>query len=107
MTELRTASVKGRDIQVKALNDGQMALFAREAHVVKSERQEMNRRWDAIARMMDILESVVVDADDKEFLLGLSVNGELSLGDMISIAVPDNKVEAAAVKPVRRARQRR
>lgn len=106
MAEVLPATVKGREIPIRQLNETQMMLFVREANILGSTRHDQRRKLGAIGAMMDILESVVVDADDKEWLLSLAGNGELELKDLMEIAVPKVTAETPA-KPVRRATRTR
>lgn len=74
--------VKGRMIKVKQLNDAQLLLLARESRLAMNQGTEPGRRMAAIGRLFDILESIVVEDADKEYLMDITVKGDLELADM-------------------------
>jgi hypothetical protein len=81
--ETRPVDVKGREIQVKELNDGQLSLMFREARLLQKDGVENGRKMAAVGRIFDILESVVVSETDREYLTDLTVAGELGLADLM------------------------
>lgn len=106
MSDLDIVTVKDRQIPIKKLNETQMMLLVREARVLRSTRHDIERRWQGIAFMLDIVESSVVDAEDREWLMTLAGSGDLSFAEMLQIAAPyEEQAEAKTpVKAVRRGR---
>lgn len=97
--------IKGRDVEIKQLNDAQMALMAREVRIMTKDGVDGQRRLDAVARMFSILESVVVKAEDRAYMDDLIVEGALDLRELTSFVTVFLEDEAPAVKAkVRRGR---
>ena len=69
--ETRLVLVKDRNIVVRQLNDAQLLLLGREA------------RLASVGRIFDLLESAVVQEEDREYLMDLAVKGDLELNDML------------------------
>lgn len=81
--ETRVVSVKGRNVVVRQLLDAQLLLLGREARLAAKEDVDQARRFTAVARIFDILESAVVQETDREYLLDLTVAGDLELNDLM------------------------
>lgn len=81
--ETRLVDIKGRNIVVRQLTDAQLLLLGREARLAAKEDVEQHRRLAGVSRIFDILESAVVQEDDREYLLDLTVQGELQLSDLM------------------------
>jgi len=111
VTETRIAKVKGLDIVVKQLTEGQIGVMAREYARLRRSTGTGQDKMVSAGRIMDVLESAIVSQEDKDRLYDLTIAGELDLSDMQSIAVAFDQQEApapAAVKPaVRRGRPKR
>jgi hypothetical protein len=108
--ETRTVTVKGRDLQVRKLADAQGPLLARELLTIRKESVDGFRRAMAAGRVFDILESVVVSEDDREYLMELNLRGDLRLLDMMEcLSVWADETQPASKGPVvvRRGRPRR
>jgi hypothetical protein len=82
--DTRIVDVRGRNIVVRQLTDAQLLLLGREARVGSKEDTDPQRRLAAIGRVFDILESSVIQEEDREYLLDLTVSGDLMLQDMLS-----------------------
>lgn len=82
--ETRLVDIRGRNIVVRQLQDAQLVLLAREARLAQKEDTEPGRRMTAIGRIFDILESAIVQDADRDYILELTVTGNLSLMDMTS-----------------------
>jgi hypothetical protein len=80
--DTRLVPVKDRNVVVRQLNDAQLLLLAREARLAQREDTENQRRLTAVGRIFDLLESAVVQGEDREYLMDLTVAGDLSLGDL-------------------------
>lgn len=78
----RDVDVKGRKIPVKMLTDAQLMLLGREARLARSPETDSERRLTAVARLFDILESVIVEPADQEYCVDLTVKGQLKLKDL-------------------------
>jgi hypothetical protein len=57
--------------------------MAREAKQLTRDDVEGARKLDAGARMFDILESMVVQQEDRDFILGEIVAGKVELKDLL------------------------
>jgi len=82
--ETRLVDVKGRNIVVRQLLDAQLLLLGREARLASKDDIDNARRLTAVGRIFDILESAVVQEEDREYLLDLTVAGQLGLKDMMN-----------------------
>ena len=104
-TEPRDVDVRGRAITVKMLTDAQMMLLGRESRLARRQETDSERRMTAVARLFDILESVIMKPEDQEYCVDLAVKGDLELKDLMGFitAFADEEVEEDQPK-VRRGR---
>ena len=95
-------------MSVQRLNEMQMMLLVREAQAIRSTRQTIDRKFQAIATILDIIETAVVDGEDREYLMSLAATGQIEFGEMLGIATAfqDHAKESKPVKAVRRAARR-
>jgi hypothetical protein len=106
--ETRIVDVHGRNIVVRALNDAQLLLIAREARLAQIPETTPERRLVAVSRIFDILENAIVQDADKEYLMDLTVQGTLTLTDMTGFisafgdAEEDEKPRARRGRPAKR-----
>jgi hypothetical protein len=105
--EKRTVTIKGREIAVRRLTDAQLTLASREGRLLQKDTIEARRKWDAIGRVLDILESAVVEEADREYLMDLTVARELELADMLPILkafadAGEQKVQVRRGRPPKR-----
>lgn len=98
--ETQIVDVKGRNIVIKQLIDTQIMLLAREAKVLQRDDISMDRKLDGIDRMFSILESVVVQPSDGQYLQSLMVKGELDLRELITFVTAFESKDGDE-KPVR------
>jgi hypothetical protein len=93
--ETRIVDVKGRNIVVRQLTDAQLLLLGREARLAAKNETEGERRLAAVGRIFDILESVVIQEEDRDYLMDLTVKGDLELKDLMDFVTafgePDQK----------------
>lgn len=82
--ETRLVDVKGRQVVIRMLMDAQLALMARESRVLQREDAPNARKVAGAARMFDMLESMVVQEEDREYVADLIATGELELKDLTS-----------------------
>lgn len=80
--ETQLVPVHGRQIVIRQIADAQGPLLTRELNLLRKEGTDSDRKVIAIARIFDILESVVVQPEDREFLIDLNVEGKLKLSDL-------------------------
>lgn len=101
--ETQIVDVKGRSVVVKELVDAQLLILAREARLARNPETDSERRLTAVARIMDILETAIVQETDQEYVLDLAAKGKLELKDMLDFITVFTDEEE---KPrVRRGRQ--
>lgn len=102
--ETQIIDVHGRSIVVKKLGDTQIMLLAREAKVLQRDDIGSDRKLDGIDRMFSILESVVVQPTDKEYVQQLMTLGELDLSELISFVTAFETKDGEKPARVRRGR---
>jgi len=101
----RSVDVKGRSVEVQQLLDAQLLLLSREARLASRETTEGDRRVVAVGRIFDLLESVMVSDEDKEYLIDLIVARNLELGDLRGFITAFSDEDEPEEKPkVRRGR---
>lgn len=99
--ETRIVPIKGRQVVVRALKETQMLLLARDAQMVQRDNVDGARKLAAIARMMEVLESAIVQSEDREFITDLQVSGELEIKDLFSVLTvfaPDGDAPKVGVR---------
>lgn len=104
--DTRLVDVKGRTVVVRQLLDAQLLLLAREARLAQKSDTPDARRLAAVGRIFDILESALVQERDQEYIMDLTVKGELSLGDLngfISAFDTEDKPKVRRGRPAKRA----
>jgi len=79
--ETRIVDFRGRQLVLRQLNGAQVALMAREARILQRDGDGA-RKIDGVARMFNILESMVVQDEDREFLEDLIESGEVDLTEL-------------------------
>ena len=105
--ETRLLEIKGRQIVVRQLKDVQMLMLLREAQLMQREDVETTRKLLATTRMMDVLESAIVQDEDKEYLTDLNVRGDLELSDLMGVITVFSNDEEPKKAAVRRGRPRK
>lgn len=107
--ETRTVSILDRNIEVKEFKDAQIMLMVSEAKAVVRRDADIERRLDGVDRMLRLLESVVVNPEDKAWLIEKNISGELSMGDLTGFisAFSEDGAQEITPKPVRRGRPRK
>lgn len=81
--ETRLVEVRGRNIVVRELTDAQLLLLGREARLAMNTATDNTRRMTCVARIFDILESAIVQEEDREHVLDLTIAGDLKLADLL------------------------
>jgi hypothetical protein len=107
VADLDIVTIKDRQVPIKKLNETQRMLLLREARVLSKARDgslETERVLRGIAFMLDIVESSIVDADDREWLMNLAGSGEIDFGEMLKISTAFEEQPEPDAKPVRRSR---
>lgn len=100
----RDVDVQGRAISVKMLTDAQMMLMGREARLARHPETDSERRMTAVARLFDILESVIIKPEDQEYCVDLAVKGDLELKDLMGFVTAFAEDEEEDQPKVRRGR---
>lgn len=99
--------LKGRSMEVRRLKDAQLMLMAKEAQVVTRKDVSLERRLLGVTRLMDILESAIVNEADRDFITDLNIKGELELSDLTSVLNVLKQDEPEEKPVVRRGRPRK
>lgn len=107
--ETRLVDVKGRTIVVKQLKDAQLLLMSRDQKVLEDPKVDDRTKLNVAGGVLDMFESVIVQAEDRAYVLALTRAGELELGDFVAfLSAFRVEKEAEPVKPVvRRGRPRK
>lgn len=93
-----------RKIQLKKMTDLQLMLMARETDKLRRGTED---KLGSVAKIMDLLESVVVTEDDREFLMQETIAGRFDLPEALEL-MKAVQVDQAQSKPaVRRGRPRK
>jgi len=103
--ETRVVPVAGRNIVVRMLTDTQMLHLMRHAKILSSDSVEIPGKLDSMDRMLTILNSVVVQETDKDWLVQAQESGEVDIKDMVGWVNAFKSENKAPV--VRRARVKR
>ena len=101
--------VCGRNIVIKKLTDIQMSLLLRGSRILSSSNVEDKEKMEMMEMMFQILDSIVVQDDDKKWVLDQQVKGNLELKDMTEwvTVFKEEEDDSATKKPaVRRGRTR-
>lgn len=104
--ETKLVPVAGKNIVVRELMDAQMALLMRESDILKRNDVEMARKHKSVALMFKVLQSAVVQEEDREYVDELIAGGELGLRDLMSFITvfADEDAEDDSKPKVRRGR---
>ena len=79
--ETQIVDIKGRQVVIRMLSDAQIALLSREAKILQGNA-EGDRKFTGVTRMFNILESMVVQEEDKDYLNNLIISGDIELKDL-------------------------
>lgn len=96
--ETRLVPVGTRQIVVRQLKDAQYVLLGREAKVIGDNSSDGERKMKAVSRIMDLLESAVVQEDDREYLIDLNIKGELTLAMLLTFVTIFSTEDKPAVR---------
>jgi hypothetical protein len=102
--ETQIVDMHGRNVVVRKLADTQVMLLARESKILQRDDVGMDRKLDGIDRMFAILESVVVQAEDKKYMQDLMTTGDLDLRELVSFVTVFEASEDEKPVRVRRGR---
>lgn len=92
-TETRLVTLKERTLVIKRLTDAQYALLARESQILQRDGIDNARKVKGAARMFDVLESMVVQEDDRDFLTDQIAAGDVTLGDLMDFVTTFTEAE--------------
>lgn len=112
---MAVATIKGREIAVKAPTELQLMLLQRlSSKLKKASNLDFQEYLSSAGRALDILENLVEDPEDREWLIELTAAGGLHIDDFTPIvnalfdSLKDQPEEVEAPKPVaRRGRPKR
>jgi hypothetical protein len=96
--ETRLVPIGDRQIVVRQLIDAQYVLLGREAKVVGDANSDGERKLKAVSRIMDLLESAVVQEEDREYLIDLNIKGGLTLSMLLTFVTIFSSDEKPAVR---------
>jgi len=106
---VRPVTVRDRKILVRKLIDTQYMLLNRCAQILTRPHVDKGKKLETIDRMFTVLESAIVNDEDREFLEDLMAEGKLDLRELLGFVTvfegdeeDDSKVEEQP--KVRRAR---
>ena len=103
--DTRVIDIKGRQIVVRQLKDIQIMMLTREAQILSREDSvDLQRRLLAATRLVDILESAIVQTVDRQYVTDLSIKGELELSDLTGLVTAFVPEPEPAKPVVRRGR---
>lgn len=102
-TETRSVPIGGRDITVQMLTDAQLLLLGRETKELQSGPGDATRKVKAVTRIYNILETAIVDDDDREYITDLVVERQVQMKDLMAF-INAFKDEAEKKPKVRRGR---
>lgn len=103
--EKRNVELRGRMVAVQDLVDAQMMLLAREAKVLRDKNSSNDRKMSSVGRMFTVLESALVEPDDRDYMNDLIATGDLDLRELVAFVTAFETDAVAEVKPkVRRGR---
>jgi hypothetical protein len=74
-----TISIGDRDIAVKLITDGQIAVLFREAHNLQKDEIPVMVRAGSLDRIDRVVRSMIVDPDELEYVDDLILTGKLEL----------------------------
>jgi len=80
--DTRIVDIKGRQVVIRMLEGAQLALLARESRVLQQDHADNARKVTGAARMFDILESMVVQDEDQEYVSDLIATGKVELKEL-------------------------
>ena len=110
--ETRTVTILDREINVVKFNETQFMLVGREIQrvqrLIRDEtvaKEDVKSILSSMARVLNMLESRVVDPEDRDFLVEKMSEGELSIFDVMPIisAFRDDEDDAPVKPKVHRA----
>lgn len=105
-TTIVTTSIASRDIQVKLPTETQLILMGRAAkHGQRAFlKQEIVEGIYNLVDALDIVDSLIVEQDDREFLIGLMSRGELEIDELLNAIKESTPEEEAEAKPIKATR---
>lgn len=102
--DTRIVPVHGRNIVVRQLVDTQMMLLNRGARLLQRSDLDRDNKMAAVDRMFTILESVVVQPEDREYLENLMAEGKVAIKDMLGFISAFSEDQEEEKPKVRRGR---
>jgi hypothetical protein len=105
--ETRLVPVKGRTIVVKKLTEGQMLLMSRDAGRLEDDKLDVSTKLRVAGGILDMFESVIVQQEDRDYVLDLTRKGEVDLPDFLEFLTAFKQEEPQPKVVARRGRPRK
>lgn len=105
MADTQQVPFRDRTLSVRPLNEMQKALLVREMQLVRSAKQPIDRKLQGIANIINIIESSVVDGDDREYIMELAGMGLVEFKEILDVATAFEALEGEVVAPNRSVRR--
>ena len=82
--ETRLVPVKGRQVVVRQLVDTQMVHLLRHSRILQKDDVPISAKLDSVERLFAILQTMIVQPEDQEYLVELEESGEVELKDLMA-----------------------
>lgn len=95
-----TATVAGREMQVKTITDAQFMLLSHEATLLQNPNIDKARKIKGVDRAFRVLTSVIVNEDDVEFIEDQMADGHLKMSELATslLDVQRQKAQSTGVQ---------
>lgn len=103
----RVIELGGRQIVVRQLKDTQLMLMAKEAQLITRKDIPNQRKLVGVTRLMEILESAIVQESDRDHVTDMNVAGKLELSDLLGVLTSFGEEKVDEKPVVRRGRPRK
>lgn len=104
--DTRITEVQGRSIVVRQLIDLQIMYLNRYANILRKGDAEGAEAMELVGKMLNILETAVVQPDDRDYLENLAIKGKLEIKDLLGFITVFGEPEKPKVRrgraPVKR-----
>lgn len=80
----RLVPVNGRQIVVRQLIDTQMVHLLRHSRILQKDDVAVKDKLDSVERIFAILETMIVQQDDRDYMVKLEETGEVELKDLMA-----------------------
>lgn len=80
----RIVPVKGRSIVVRQLMDTQMVHLLRHSRILQKDDVAVKEKLDSVERIFTILETMIVQQEDRDYMVEMEEAGEIELKDLMA-----------------------